>query len=200
MLVSVQCIQVSRGQTTFENMRGAAHHRHHGAGEVAGIVANAIAAGGASGGGMEGPPTASGPGGHSHHGHSHGHKSARGGKFWKKITKLLGVDAFVHTAQDGIEATGGGVGGRGAAGRRKRRENKNPWSRGCLTNCSDFWSSGNGGGEKGWAVLGGEKVDYFSLYEVPRGVGIGGGDVEMGAGAVRRGGYRGVVQEEGTEV
>ena len=180
MLVSVQCIQVSRGQTTYENMRGAATHRHHGAGEVAGIVANAIAAGGT---GMEGAAGASSsttiqgnahghPHGHSH-GRGHGHKSD--GKCWTRTTKLLGVDTFVHTAKDGVEA--GGV----ARGMRRRRENRNPWSRGCWRNCKDFWSSENGGREKGVAVLGGERVDYFSMFEVPRL-----GDVEMGA---RRGGY-----------
>ncbi|KAF8419584.1 Palmitoyltransferase akr1 [Tirmania nivea] len=180
MLVSVQCIQVSRGQTTYENMRGAAMHRHHGAGEVAGIVANAIAAGGA---GMEGAAGAIQGSVHGHsHGRSHGHKhSASDGKCWTRTTKLLGVDTFVHTAKDGVEA-GGAVRGRG------RRENRNPWNRGCWRNCKDFWSSENGGGKKGEAVLGGERVDYFSMFEVPRL-----GDVEMGA---RRGEYRDVQTEE----
>lgn len=194
MLVTVQCVQVSRGQTTYENMRGAAQHRHHGAGEVAGIVANAIAAGGASGGGMEGVSGA------SPSNHTHSHKSSDNSKCWTRTTKLLGVDTFVHTAQDGIEASGGVVGrsgARGSAGGRgkRRNSNKNPWSRGCLTNCSDFWSSNNGGREKGVAVLGGERVDYFSLYEIPRR-----GDVEMVmGGGGRRAGYRGVAADEGEE-
>ena len=183
MLISVQCIQVSRGQTTYENMRGAAMHRHHGAGEVAGIVANAIAAGGA---GMEGASSMiqGNVHGHSHgHSHRHGHKhSASDGKCWTRATKLLGVDTFVHTAKDGVEAGGA------AGGRRRKRENRNPWSRGCWRNCKDFWSSENGGREKGVALFGGERVDYFSMFEVPRV-----GDVEMGA---RRAGYRGVSMEE----
>lgn len=193
MLISVQCIQVSRGQTTYENMRGAAHHRHHGPGEVAGIVANAIAAGGT---GMEGVPSASPhthgqP--HSHHRHSHGN---RHGKWWTRMTKLLGVDAFVHTAQDGIDA---GAAVRGANTQRARKEKKNPWSRGVIVNCTDFWSRRNGGGLKGRAVLGGQEVDYFTMYEVPRpGLGLeNSGDVEMGVGPGRGGyAYRGVSTDE----
>lgn len=111
------------------------------------------------------------------------------------MTKLLGVDAFVHTAQDGIDA---GAAVRGVNTRRARRERKNPWSRGIIVNCTDFWSRRNGGGPKGRAVLGGQEVDYFTMYEVPRpGFGLDiSGDVEMGVGP-GRGGY--VYQEVATD-
>jgi len=115
------------------------------------------------------------------------------------MKKLLGVDAFVHTAQDGIEAGGVGVGGRGTRTRMGGRERRNPWSRGVWVNCTDFWSKHNGSGKRGWAVLGGQEVDYFTMYEVPRaGFGLAGpGDVELGVGPSRAYAYRGVPTVEG---
>ena len=116
--------------------------------------------------------------------HAHNHEHDR---CWARTVKLLGLDAFVHTAQDGIETT--------RKGRGRRARNRNPFSRGCIQNCKDFWCDSkpvfvtglNGSAVRfgGEATLGGEVVDYFTLYEVPR--------MEMSGGRERgRGGYRSV--------
>ncbi len=84
--------------------------------------------------------------------------------FWKQWTRLLGLDAFVVTASNTSPT---------ASGNRRRRGN--PYSRGVVTNCSDFWcdstapyfgrkKAGRGVGE---GILGGELVDYARLYDVP---------------------------------
>ncbi|KAI5811242.1 hypothetical protein DFH27DRAFT_597047 [Peziza echinospora] len=208
MLVFVQFIQVARGQTTYENMHANNPHGHghsHGSGghggvggdhKVANAVASAIAAGTTSmeaaqltpagmgpnpnlsngnGGGGYTPGSGSGSGPGPRGGHGHGHDKD---KCFTRTTKLLGLDAFVHTAQDGIETTrqhGRGAAGRAGRGRGGNRKPKNPFSRGCVQNCKDFWcdpkpvfSAGTAGGRDGGeAVLGGEIVDYFTLYETP---------------------------------
>jgi len=54
---------------------------------------------------------------------------------------------------------------------RSSRQNRNPWSRGLISNCTDFWCSGIGelfgGGKPGEGMLGGQRVDYFKMYETP---------------------------------
>lgn len=108
--------------------------------------------------------------------------------FFSQWTKLLGLDAFVVTASD-TSAT--------ANGRRRRRGN--PYSRGVVTNCRDFWcdstapyfgtrktGAGMGVGE---GMLDGQVVDYARLYDVPiRTTGRGGGWWRGGAGRGRRDG------------
>lgn len=76
---------------------------------------------------------------------------------WKKI---LGVDTFVDTAK---EAYGGN--------KNRSRQARNPFSNGCLGNCKDFWCDPApifGKRENGSALLGGQTVDYTSMYESPR--------------------------------
>jgi len=90
------------------------------------------------------------------------HNHARHGAFdaWKR---LLGIDTFMTVA----------VGGRGAPGQRTT-VNRNPFSKGCFTNCADFWADDTpifGSRDTGQAKLGGERVDYTSMYEVPAGAG-----------------------------
>lgn len=97
-------------------------------------------------------PTADGPTRAGQHSHKH-----RGGKL-KQWSRLLGVDPFIET-----------IAGRGAASSKKKQK-KNPFSRGIVTNCRDFWCDTApvfGQRENGMASLGGEKVDYTAIYESP---------------------------------
>jgi len=151
MLMFVQLLQIGRAMTTYENMHGSHDH----GGRASQAITSALATGSTSmdaaqlGSGGRGPdPAASGE--HSHHGHQH-----KGGCFaqWKKI---LGVDTFVSTALQGNKP--------------KSRQDRNPFSRGCLRNCQDFWCDSApifGDRENGAAMLDGEVVNYTKMYEPP---------------------------------
>ena len=68
------------------------------------------------------------------------------------------IDTFVATA------IGGSEGGNGS------RRRGNPYSRGLLTNCKDFWCDPApyfGKRETGAAMLDGEVVNYTRMYETP---------------------------------
>jgi hypothetical protein len=151
MLLFVQLVQISRAMTTYENMRGT-HHMHGGRASEA--ITSALAAGALSmdeaqlGSDGRGPD----PAGAESDGHHH-HKT---GCFdqWKKI---LGVDTFVETALH--------------TDKEKSKRNKNPFSRGCLQNCKDFWcdpASVFGRRDNGMAMLDGEVINYTTMYETPR--------------------------------
>lgn len=155
MLLFVQLVQISRAMTTYENMRGTHSGHGHGASEA---ITSALAAGTLSMGGAQlgsegrGPNPAVGAtsGGHHHH-----HRD-NAGCFdqWKKI---LGVDTFVETALH--------------SDKDKSRANRNPFSRGCLKNCKDFWCDPAplfGSRENGAAMLDGEVINYTTMYEAPR--------------------------------
>ena len=50
------------------------------------------------------------------------------------------------------------------------KSKRNPFSRGMVTNCKDFWCDGSsifGKRKNGEARLDGENVNYTRLYEVP---------------------------------
>lgn len=179
MLLFVQLIQVSRAMTTYENMFGVNHNS-------AGSLTSAFTSTGAPldpnhpeampPSGAAAQPEAA-EGGHSHHRHKHGDG------FVKSMSKLLGVDAFIETA------TGRG---NAAGGKNKRRKVKNPYSRGCLTNCKDFWCDSAplfGKRENGAAMLDGEVVNYMEMYESPSAMSLG------GARRSRRGAYESVNSE-----
>jgi hypothetical protein len=149
MLLFVQLVQISRALTTYENMRGAPHS--HG-GRASEAVTSALAAGTLSMAGAQLGPDGRGvdpavPPGHHHH-----HKQGCFAQ-WKK---LLGVDTFVETALTGNKAG--------------HRRNRNPFSRGCIGNCKDFWCDPApifGKRENGAAALGGEAINYTTMYETP---------------------------------
>ena len=161
MLCAVQLVQISRNQTTMENMRGPSIDQPHTHSHVA---TTALAAGTTSldapGVSAEGQATNLASGGHSH---GHHHRTG----FFQQWKRLLGLDAFLATAQGGF----------GVQERSTRRRNN--FSRGLVTNCRDFWCDpapifGKRGG--GSAMLGGEVVDYYRMYEAPlrmRGSGVG---------------------------
>lgn len=160
MLLFVQLVQISRAMTTYENMRGS--HYSHGS-RASEAITTALAAGtlaGAQLGRGQDPALSSAhaPGRHHHH---------KTGCFaqWKKI---LGVDTFVETALHGYD---------GSTGRTRR--NRNPFSRGCLNNCKDFWCDPApifGKRENGAAMLGGDVINYTTMYETPLGIGRRGRD------------------------
>ncbi|PGH17999.1 hypothetical protein AJ80_04620 [Polytolypa hystricis UAMH7299] len=154
LLCVVQLIQISRNQTTYENMRG---HSFDETNPASRAITSALAAGTTSAdlAGLApsgaGPNPALPPGGPGRQPHRHGH-----GCFaqWKK---LLGLDTFVATAQNGL-------------GDRRTQRAQNPFSRGIVTNCSDFWCDRSpyfGKREPGSAVLEGEAVNYTKMYELP---------------------------------
>jgi palmitoyltransferase len=151
MLLFVQFIQISRAMTTYENMFGVNTRSPA-------SLASAFTSTGAplDPGQQPAPPSGSDVGPHAPGGH-HGH---RHGGILKHWGRLLGVDTFIETARGRGAATG-------AAGRKK---NRNPFSRGCLANCRDFWCDPApvfGQRETGAAVLGGQAVNYTEMYESP---------------------------------
>ncbi|KAM7183213.1 putative palmitoyltransferase [Naviculisporaceae sp. PSN 640] len=148
MLLFVQFLQVSRAMTTYENMFGIDSHHS------AASLTSAFTSTGAPLDPSQLPPSGSAarPDGHGH-GHKHGHGH---GGWLKQWGRLLGVDAFIATATD--KNKGG------------KKKNRNPYSKGCLTNCKDFWCDPApmfGKRENGSAVLGGVPVNYADMYESP---------------------------------
>ncbi|GFF85047.1 palmitoyltransferase akr1 [Aspergillus udagawae] len=160
MLCAVQLVQISRNQTTYENMRGHSIDRSYPSSRA---FASAITAGttsleaaGLSAAG-QGPNPALARG-HSHRGRRHG--------CLQQWSSLLGIDTFFATARDGLRD-----------GPRADRP-KNPFSRGIIANCRDFWCDPApyfGKREPGTAMLGGEIVNYNQMYEAPMRMYSGGG-------------------------
>ncbi|KAH8695922.1 palmitoyltransferase SidR [Talaromyces proteolyticus] len=146
MLGSVQMVQISRNQTTYENMRGHTMNDSHSASQaitsalVAGTTSTS-AAGLTSAGHGPNPEIPSAP--------THNHRR-RG--FLGQWQTLLGLDTFFATAQ----------------GRSTKK--KNPFSRGFVTNCRDFWFDAAPFFKKrepGSGMLDGEAVNYYTMYEPP---------------------------------
>lgn len=161
MLMFTQFFQVSRAMTTYENMYG--------------VHDSTVTTAFTSTGTPLDPNHATVPAATPQ---AHGHKH-KGGVL-KQWGRLLGVDPFIETIR-----------GRGAATTKNKRKNKNPYSRGCLTNCKDFWCDPApifGQREAGSAVLGGEKVDYTAMYESPT--------LMQLTGRRERGGYEAVGTED----
>ena len=162
MLLFTQFIQVARAMTTYENMFGIRD----------GSNITALTSTGAPldpnhpSLSAAAPPAA----------HSHKHK----GGILKSLSRTLGVDPFIET-----------ITGRGAVSGKNKRKKKNPYSKGCITNCKDFWCDPApifGQRENGSAVLGGERVDYTAMYESP--------SLMTLTGRRDRGGYEAVGTEE----
>ncbi|KAF6234624.1 hypothetical protein HO173_007250 [Letharia columbiana] len=149
MLLAVQMVQVARAQTTYESMRG---HMHHGT-QASQAITSALTTGSTSLEGAQLSNAGIGPNPtipSDRHQHKEGCFSQ-----WKK---LLGFDTFVATAIGGSEAGSGS------------RRRGNPYSRGILTNCKDFWCDPApyfGKRETGAAMLDGEAVNYTRMYETP---------------------------------
>lgn len=149
MLMTVQLVQVARSVTTYESMGG----HMHGGSHAAQAITSALTAGATSMDGAQLNSTGMGPNPATAEGHRRPQKQ---GCFttWKK---LLGLDTFVATATGGLE---------GGNGRRRG----NPFSRGIITNCKDFWCDPAplfGKRETGVSMLDGEVVNYTRMYETP---------------------------------
>ncbi|KAK3898506.1 Palmitoyltransferase [Staphylotrichum tortipilum] len=179
MLLFVQFVQVARAMTTYENMFGVNAR-------PAASLASAFTSTGAP---LDPSSTSAAAGAEgAGHGHGHGHGHRHGGilKHWGR---LLGVDTFIETAR----GRGGGAGGGGGGAGGKRRKGGNPFSRGCIANCRDFWCDPApvfGRRETGAAVLGGRAVNYTEMYESPAVMEV------LGRGGRRAGGYEEVAGEE----
>jgi hypothetical protein len=77
---------------------------------------------------------------------------------WEQWKRLLGLDTFVTIALRGSQAN-------------QPRRRGNPFSRGVVTNCKDFFCDSAPifkPRESGYAKLGGERVDYTRMYEGPK--------------------------------
>lgn len=136
MLLIVQTVQVSKNQTTYENMKRHSHHHtpSHIPPGTASLNDSAAAA-------SRLEPAPRRPDGCLTR--------------WKKI---LGLDTFMATAQDGLTDPN------------YRRDRGNPFSRGIVGNCKDFWCDPApvvGRRLNGDGYLGGEVVNYARMYEAP---------------------------------
>lgn len=150
MLLFVQLVQISRAKTTYESMRG---HTNQNSPLMEATTA-ALIAGTSSMDGAQLTENESGREYHEAHGHAHRRKEGCFSQ-WKK---LLGLDTFVATAHGSL-----------AGGRRSQRR-MNPFSRGVVTNCRDFWCDPApyfGQREVGASMLDGNVVNYTKMYETP---------------------------------
>ena len=150
MLLFVQLTQIARAMTTWEAMRN-----NHAGTLVTALTTGSTSQEGGSIGSSGGGPRTGTP------------RTTSGTEScfaqWKR---LLGVDTFVATALHGSRAQ---------EVLAQRREN--PFTKGVARNCSDFWFDGEGSGavsmfgakELGMGLLGGTKVDYRRLFDLPRG-------------------------------
>lgn len=155
LLLFAHFSQIARAVTTYEAIRSNTQ---------AGPVLTAVATGTVSMEDANVAPPDSGLGAPGAPGHGHSHKK-KGGCL-SSWSKLFGLDTFVTIAFNGYQ---GSKNGDGSARRGRRRPN--PFYRGILRNCEDFWLDGPifARKESGSALVGGEKVDYTNLYDVPRG-------------------------------
>lgn len=172
MLIFVQFIQVARAMTTYENMYGI----QDGSGAGSAFTSTGAPLDPSHPDFGIPPSAADNPLG-VRKGHSHGHKH-RG--FLQQWSRILGVDTFIETAT-----------GRGAASG-KNMKKKNPYSRGMMQNCRDFWCDPSpmfGRRENGDAMFGGERINYTEVYESPAAMGLG-------LTGRRRGGYEAVTTNE----
>ncbi|KAF7719470.1 Uncharacterized protein PECH_005246 [Penicillium ucsense] len=168
MLCAVQLVQVSRNQTTYENMRG--HHvdRSYPSSQA---FASAMAAGtpsmeaaGLTANGAGPNPAIPRPG-----------QPRRKHGFCAQWSSLLGIDTFFATARGGQVA-----------------RPRNPFSRGVITNCRDFWCDPApvfGKNQTGSGMLGGEVVNYHNMYQTPT-------RMHMSARTGDGGAYRSVAGED----
>ncbi|KAH7121258.1 palmitoyltransferase-like protein akr1 [Dendryphion nanum] len=153
MLLFVQLIQIARNLTTYESMRG--HLNSH---TTADAINSFVTTGDTSQDVASGSAPTNGFGSGQDIGDAPARKKPKH-SIWDQWKRLLGLDTFVATALQGSQANN------------PRRNRGNPFSRGVITNCKDFFLDGApvfNKKESGYARLGGERVDYTRLYEIPK--------------------------------
>lgn len=155
MLLVVQLLQIARNLTTYESMRG--HLNSHSPAEaLTSFVTTGDTSQDVTGASGSAPTTGFGSG------QDVGDRPPRRQpkhSVWDQWKRLLGLDTFVATALHGSQ------------GANQARNRGNPFSRGLITNCKDFWCDGAPlfkKKESGYARLGGERVDYTRMYEPPK--------------------------------
>jgi hypothetical protein len=150
MLCAVQMVQISRNQTTYENMRGHLDHATTGSQEITAALAAGTTSLDSTG------LSAPGRGPNSTLASTNGPRQKHG--WFDQWKRLLGLDTFFATAQAGF------------GDRRHPSRQKNLFSRGIIANCRDFWGDPApifGKRDPGSAMLGGEIVNYYRMYETP---------------------------------
>jgi palmitoyltransferase ZDHHC13/17 len=152
MLLCVQLLQIARNLTTYESMHG--HLNSHTPAEaVTSFVTTGDTSQDVAGGSA--PTTGFGSGADTE---DAPRRRKPKQSVWDQWKRLLGIDTFVATALHGSQAN-------------QRQQRGNPFSRGVIINCKDFWCDGAPmlqKKESGYARLGGDRVDYTRLYEVPK--------------------------------
>jgi len=149
MLLIVQLVQIMRGLTTYEAM--STHKHGHGVGDA---VTNFVATGTTS---LDASQLTSGDRGPDPAVTRHPPHEKRG--FFKQLATMLGLDTFMATALFGKRAK-----------EVQKRNRGNPFSRGILQNCKDFWLDPApvfGRRMNGEGMLDGERVDYTNMFDVP---------------------------------
>lgn len=169
MLLFVHFYQVARNITTYESMRNSDHVNP---------LMTAVAAGTMN---VESAQLDSSGGGPNPTGHAHKLKKKEG--FLTRCGKMIGADVFIAIAFSGYKGH--------KNKKQKQPKRTNPFTRGILRNCQDFWMDGPVFGRKpvNKGLLNGEVVDYAVMYDVPR-----------GGMNYRRGGYEEVATVDTEEV
>jgi hypothetical protein len=161
MLLCVQLLQIARNLTTYESMRGHLHGDTPADALTSFVTTGDISQDvSTSGGGGAGAGATNGFGSGQDTGDAPRRRPEPKASIWDQWKRLLGIDTFLTIALHGSQ---------GPAIQRQRQQN--PFSRGMVTNCKDFWcdqSSLFGARENGYARVGGERVDYTRLYEAPK--------------------------------
>ena len=148
MLLVVQLVQIARAQTTYESMRS----RTYPSSQAAVAITSALTSGATTMSSAQIDPTGRGP--NPAIGSTVDRPLPKREGCFSQWVKLLGLDSFVATA----------------SGRVHSRKRGNPWSRGVITNCKDFWYDPApyfGRRETGAAMLGGEVINYTRIYKTP---------------------------------
>lgn len=148
MLLVVQSVQIARAQTTYESMRS----RTHPSSQAAIAITSALSSGATTMSGAQIDHIGRGP--NPAIGSAIDRPRPKRPGCFSQWQKLLGLDTFVATASGGVRS----------------RKRGNPWSRGMITNCKDFWCDPApyfGRRETGAAMLEGEVINYTRIYETP---------------------------------